>query len=91
MFGHVEKECRKKQNRQLEWRVVPQTAPDADQEKVQQPQVDGFTTPRRMTRAVSPTRTDPGMNTTNIFQILIENEIRELVTHENGVRTPPHG
>ena len=66
---------------------MPQRVPATDQEAVQQPQLDEYVTPRRTTRAISLTRTKP-TTALNTFQILIENEIREMATHEIRVRTP---
>ena len=61
-----------------------------DQEPIQQPLMEGYATPRRTADSTPCTIIEP-TSSSNTFQILIENEIRDLVTHETGVMTLPHG
>ncbi|KAJ8439192.1 LOW QUALITY PROTEIN: hypothetical protein Cgig2_003405 [Carnegiea gigantea] len=85
MFGHLENDCRKKKAGRQEWRPVTTTNHDPEQSSLQQqqhqPSSTDYLVPPHEPRAKN-------ISTSNSFQILLENKIRELITHETGVTTP---
>ncbi|KAJ8422236.1 hypothetical protein Cgig2_012330 [Carnegiea gigantea] len=78
MFGHLEKECMKKTNAHPEWRVVGTINQSTEQRPVHQVGEDGYETPRRIVR-ISPSARARDVSASNSFQLLLENEIRELI------------
>ncbi|KAJ8419951.1 hypothetical protein Cgig2_002969 [Carnegiea gigantea] len=88
MYGHIEEDCRKKKVVKQEWRMVNQ---EKEKGQEQQDIPTKFVTPRRTARRPSLNMRGLEEPATNSFRAVLENEILDMVTQEEGAMQSQHG
>jgi len=91
IYWHLEEECRKKKMARQEWKEVGSYRQEKEVGADQHNQQAEFIKPRRTSRR-SPSKERVNEEPiTNSFQAVLENEIVDMVSHENGAMPVPHG